>query len=76
MSALVTTAEAVDQRLLPYSETTLRISRTTGILGGVAAPPFIKIGAKVLYDADDLEAWKSQFKKRCHTSGGDVNGGS
>jgi len=76
MTDLVTTAEVVARRLLPYSETTLRISRTTGILAGREPPPFIKMGVKVFYDTDDLEIWMSQFKKRCHTSGGDVNGGS
>ena len=36
------------------------------VLGG--GPPFTKLGAKVLYDADDLDAWIAAQGKRRSTS--------
>lgn len=51
---------------LGYSDQTIRISRSTGSLAGVDAPPFIKQGRKVIYDKEDLIVWQSQFKKIIH----------
>ncbi|MBA3522497.1 MAG: DNA-binding protein [Gemmatimonadales bacterium] len=36
------------------------------VLGG--GPPFVKLGAKVLYDADDLDAWIAAKGKRRSTT--------
>lgn len=53
-------------KFLGYSDTTIRVSRSTGALAGVSAPPFVKQGHKIFYDEQDLIAWKSQFKKITH----------
>ena len=71
MTVLLPPAEVVKQRLLPYAETTLRVSRCTGQLAGVTAPLHLKIGSKVFYLREDLEDWMAQFKKRRHT--GDIH---
>ena len=70
MTDFLTPAEVVKDRLLPFAESTLRVSRCTGHLAGVSAPPHIKIGSKVFYTLEDIETWMAQFKKRRHT--GDV----
>jgi len=46
---------------LEYSEYTIRLSRTTGILAGVQAPPFLKLGRSVRYKKSDLDNWLAQF---------------
>ena len=40
---------------------TLRGSRTSGILCGVASPTYRKLGRKVVYDRVVLDKWLSQF---------------
>ena len=53
--------------LLGYKSSTLRISRVTGILGGVAAPAYRKLGRKVVYDRATLNEWLSQFQMQSNT---------
>ena len=53
--------------LLGYKSTTLRLSRVTGILGGVAAPAYRKLGRKVVYDRATLNEWLSQFQMQSNT---------
>lgn len=60
---LLNTKEATAQEggPMPYTYSTLKVSRKTGQLGGVAAPVHQKIGGKVFYKYADLQAWISQF---------------
>jgi hypothetical protein len=58
---LLDTTEAAERTRL--ARATLAKLRVTG--GG---PPFLKLGAKVLYDAADLEAWIAAQGKRRSTS--------
>lgn len=54
---------------LGFADVTLRNSRYTGILAGVTAPPYIKLGKKtVRYERATLTAWLSQFGERANTS--------
>jgi excisionase family DNA binding protein len=54
--ALMTTEEAA--KYLGYSEYTLRQSRSTGLLGGMNTPKFIRLGQKsIRYKEEDLKAW-------------------
>ena len=43
---------------------TLDRSRVTGRLGRTEAPQHIRIGARVVYDTADLDAWLEQNKRR------------
>lgn len=61
----LTSKEAAE--FLGYAEKTLRESRVTGSLAGVAAPLYTKRGKFCLYDKKDLIEWTSQFKKIRHT---------
>lgn len=57
---LISTKEAA--RLLGFSPATLRNSRWTGMLAGVPAPAFLKLGAKsVRYQRTALTEWIEQF---------------
>ena len=47
--------------LLTCSANTLKNSRSTGILFGREAPPFIKLGRKVAYRRKDLLDWIASF---------------
>jgi len=47
---------------------TLKISRVTGTLLGSKAPPYRKLGRKVVYDRDALQAWLEQFGTRTNTA--------
>ena len=58
---LLDTFQAAERMQL--ARATMAKLRVTG--GG---PPFVKLGAKVLYDADDLEAWIAAQGKRRSTS--------
>ena len=51
-------------------ESTLNKSRVTKTVGSTPAPPYIKLGARVLYDADDLDQWLAQNKRRSTCSVG------
>lgn len=62
MSLLDTTQAAERTRLARGTLAKLRV------LGG--GPPFLKLGAKVVYDAVDLEAWIAAQGKRRSTSDG------
>jgi hypothetical protein len=42
------------------------------VFGG--GPPYLKLGAKVVYDAADLEAWITEKGKRRSTSDAGVSG--
>lgn len=50
------------------AEYTLRLSRTTGILLGKLAPKYRKLGRKVIYYHEDLQAFLEQFEKQTNTS--------
>ncbi len=60
MPLLDTTQAAERTRLARATLAKLRV------FGG--GPPFVKLGAKVLYDADDLSAWIATHGKRRSTS--------
>lgn len=53
---------------LEYSEYTLRLSRSTGTLAGVQAPPFFKLGRSVRYKKSDLDNWLAQFETFTNTA--------
>lgn len=64
---LLNTPEAANY--LGFSPVTLNNSRYTGLLGGVAAPAYIKVGKKsVFYKRSTLDNWQSQFKEQSSTS--------
>jgi hypothetical protein len=44
-------------------KSTLDRSRVTGLIGNTPAPPHIKIGSRVLYDPDDLDAWLASNRR-------------
>jgi hypothetical protein len=48
---------------------TLRGSRVSGILCGVPAPTYRKIGRKVVYDRAILDQWLDQFANQPNTAG-------
>ena len=54
---------------LGFSPATMRNSRYTGLLAGVPAPSFRKIGRKsVRYERATLTAWLAQFAECASTS--------
>jgi len=55
MARRVTTPVAAEY--LGFAEVTLKTSRITDKLGDREAPPHFKIGRKVFYDLDDLDAY-------------------
>ena len=63
---LLTSQQAASH--LQYSEYTLRLSRSTGILAGVQAPPFFKLGRSVRYKKSDLDNWLAQFETFTNTA--------
>jgi hypothetical protein len=54
--------------LLTVAANTLRNSRSTGKLCGREAPPFIKMGRKIIYLKVDLLQWLESFPKYSNTS--------
>ena len=48
---------------------TLRVSRVSGMLCGVPAPTYRKIGRKVVYDRVVLDQWLGQFVNQSNTAG-------
>lgn len=50
-----------------FSPRTLNNSRSTGLLGGVTAPPFRKIGKSIRYSKLDLDDWLDQFEPQTNT---------
>lgn len=68
MDTRLTNIEAAKH--LGFSPSTLNNSRSTGLLAGVKAPPYRKLGSKsIFYDRADLEAWIEQFELQTSTSG-------
>ena len=55
---------------LGYSTATLRNARHTGILAGVEAPTYKKMGKSVRYDKDVLDVWLAQFNDLANTKQG------
>lgn len=65
-SPLLTTGEAA--KFLGYSPRSLNNSRVSGLLGGVPAPKFVKLGRAVRYKKDTLEKWVHQFDEQQNTA--------
>lgn len=65
MQEIMNTKQAAEY--LGYSEITLKLARSTGILGGKSAPQYVKAGRAVRYHREDLVAWIAQFEKRTET---------
>ncbi|OPX56520.1 Helix-turn-helix domain-containing protein [Oceanospirillum multiglobuliferum] len=65
-TTLKTSAQAAE--ILGFSEYTIRLSRATGTLAGVEAPPFIKMGRNVRYKKSDLDNWLAQFQTFTNTA--------
>jgi hypothetical protein len=65
MQEYLTSKQAAE--FLGYSEHTLSMSRSSGKLGGVTPPEFIKAGKAVRYLTADLRGWLDQFGKRTET---------
>lgn len=61
---------------LNLSSHTLRNSRSKGTLCGRQAPPYIKMGGKVLYAQSDLLEWLDGFTKFNNTSEESLEGGA
>ncbi len=53
---------------ISLASNTLRASRTSGVLCGVPAPAYRKIGRKVLYDRVVLDEWLNQFVNQSNTA--------
>jgi len=51
---------------LIIKENTLRRSRVTGKLFGIAAPSYFKIGKAVRYEKLALELWLKRNSVKCH----------
>jgi len=60
-SPVLTPAQASQYIGINTQSDALKASRSTGQLWGVAPPPFMKCGRKVLYKVSDLDEWLSQF---------------
>ena len=66
-SSLANTHECADK--LGFASSTIRMSRVTGLLAGVPAPTYRKIGRKVAYDHVILDQWLNQFANQPNTTG-------
>jgi predicted DNA-binding transcriptional regulator AlpA len=53
---------------LGFASGTLRMSRVTGILAGVPAPTYRKLGRKVAYDEAVGDEWLAQFPNQPNTA--------
>lgn len=53
---------------LGFASITLRMSRVTGVLAGVPAPTYRKLGRKVVYDRVILDQWLEQFANQSNTA--------
>lgn len=51
---------------------TLKQSRVTGVLCGVPAPAYIKLGRKVVYKEQTIANWLSQFDEQTNTAQGEA----
>lgn len=56
---LLTTLEAAPR--LGCQPSTLKLSRHSGSLFGVTAPPYVQLGRAVRYRPADLDEWLKQF---------------
>jgi hypothetical protein len=52
------------------SRHTLRKSRYTGVLLGLPAPSYLKLGVKVLYKTQELDRWLSSVPQITNTAMG------
>ena len=52
---------------------TLRNSRSTGLLCGVATPRYRKIGRRVVYERRTLDEWLDQFQEVGNTAEARIN---
>lgn len=55
-------------QLLQCSPNYMRLSRHTGLLFGVPAPAFLKMGRKVRYRRETLLSWLAQFDEKPNTA--------
>jgi len=53
---------------LGFSDRTLSNSRSSGLLGGVKAPKYRKLGKSIRYERASLDAWLAQFQEQTSTS--------
>ena len=53
---------------LGLASNTLRASRTSGVLCGVPAPVYRKLGRKVAYERVILDEWLDQFANQPNTA--------
>ena len=60
-SEILTPKQATKFIGIDSDQDALKASRSTGILWGVTAPPFLKCGRKVLYRRSELLKWFEQF---------------
>lgn len=67
-SKLVLLTEKEFSKNFNINQTSLRLSRQTGLLWGVAAPKYLKIGSRVRYRLCDIEDWFNQFEVVGNTS--------
>ena len=51
-----------------FKPRTLNNSRYTGVLGGVPAPKYKKLGKAVRYTKQSLDLWLGQFQDQANTS--------
>jgi hypothetical protein len=54
--------------LIGCAPNSLKQSRVSGLLFGVQAPSFLKLGYSVRYKKSTLEKWLSQFSEQSNTS--------
>ncbi len=55
-------------RHIGLASSTVRLSRVSGILCGVPAPAYRKVGRKVIYDRAVLDKWLEQFANQPNTA--------
>lgn len=53
---------------LCFAPSTLKRSRSTGILAGVDAPPFLRLNGNIRYKKSSLDVWLSQFVEYKNTA--------
>lgn len=57
----ITCLTATAAKYLGIPEATLKKSRSTGILYGIATPPYRKVGNAVFYEYKKLDEWMSKI---------------
>ena len=53
---------------LKCAESTLRQSRVSGLLLGVSAPKYLKMGNTIRYKLSTLDVWLEQFNEKENTA--------